>query len=201
MARTELARSRRRGVSRRRRQSRRGAPSSRTRAERRAAVSRRRSVVALLASFAVAVVILVAWFPAGALIDQHRTLGKTSSTLTQLKQEDRALNLESKNLSRSSEIARIARQQFQLVVPGEQAYQVLPPAGTNGGPTDPYSGDPGLSAPVSPSVAPELPPGSLSSEQPAATASKAKATGSSHAAAASSPDLITRVLHTLEFWR
>ena len=188
-------------MSRRRQRSRPGAPSSRTRTERRAAVSHRRSVVALSVSFAMAVVILVAWFPAGALIDQHRTLAETSSTLTQLKQEDRALNLESKNLSRSSEIARIARQQFQLVVPGEQAYQVLPPAGTNGGATDPYSGDPGLSAPVSPSAAPELPPGSLSSEQPAGAPSKAKATSGSHAAAASSPGLITRVLHTLEFWR
>jgi cell division protein FtsB len=170
-----------------------------TRAERRAAISHRRSVVALLASVAVAVVILVAWFPAGALIDQRRTLSSAGSTLAQLKQEDRALNLESKNLSNKSEIERIARQQFQLVVPDEQAYEVLPPTGTDGGATDPYSGDPGSATPVSPSAALELPPGALSSNQPAGAASRDKTT--SDPAATSSPDLITRLLHTLEFWR
>ncbi len=152
--------------------------------------------MALLASVVIAAVILVAWFPAGALIDQRRTLTSAAATLSQLKQEDRALSAESKNLSTSTEIARIARQQFQLVPLGEQAYQVLPPAGTAGGATDPYSGDPGLSAPVSPSAALELPPGSLPEQATGAT-SKVKATR----VAASSPDLLTRVLHTLEFWR
>jgi len=168
-----------------------------TRAERRAAISYRRSLLALLASAVIAAVILVAWFPAGALIDQRRTVTSAAATLSQLKQEDRALSAESKNLSTSTEIARIARQQFQLVPLGEQAYQVLPPAGTAGGATDPYSGDPGLSAPVSPSAALELPPGSLPAEQATGATSKAKATS----VAASSPDLLTRVLHTLEFWR
>ncbi len=152
--------------------------------------------MALLASVVIAAVILVAWFPAGALIDQRRTLTSAAATLSQLKQEDRALSAESKNLSTSTEIARIARQQFQLVPLGEQAYQVLPPAGTAGGATDPYSGDPGLSAPVSPSAALELPPGSLPEQATGAT-SKVKATR----VAESSPDLLTRVLHTLEFWR
>jgi cell division protein FtsB len=199
MARTEPARGRRQPGSKHRRRPGRRGPSSLTRAERRAAISHRRSVVALLASVAVAVVILVAWFPAGALIDQRRTLSSTGSTLAQLKQEDRALNLESKNLSTKSEIERIARQQFQLVVPGEQAYEVLPPPGTDGGATDPYSGDPGSATPVSPSAALELPPGALSSNQPAGAASRDKTT--SDPAATSSPDLITRLLHTLEFWR
>jgi len=90
-----------------------------TRAERRAAISYRRSLLALLASAVIAAVILVAWFPAGALIDQRRTVTSAAATLSQLKQEDRALSAESKNISTSTEIARIARQQFQLVVPGE----------------------------------------------------------------------------------
>ncbi len=196
MARTELAR-RRKPASKRHQRSRRPAPSSLTRAERRAAISHRRSVVALLGSVVIAAVILVAWFPAGALIDQRRTLTSAAATLSQLKQEDRALNAESKNLSTSTEIARIARQQFQLVPPGERAYQVLPPAGTEGGATDPYSGDPGLSTPVSPSAALELPPGSLPVERATGATSKPKATSD----AASPPDLVTRVLDTLEFWR
>jgi cell division protein FtsB len=174
-----------------------------TRAERRAAIARRRGFVALIASVIVAAVVLVAWFPAGALIDQHRTLASASSTLVQLRAEDRALRVESKNLSTSSEIARIARQQYQLVVPGEEAFQVLPPAGANGGAIDPYSGDPGTSAPVSPSAAAELPPGSVTVQPAAGAPAKAKTkTGTGpDSAAADSPDLITRVLHTLEFWR
>jgi cell division protein FtsB len=172
-----------------------------TRSERRAAVARRRSLVALGASVAAAVVILVAWFPAGALIDQHRTLASASTTLVQLQAEDRALTAESKNLSNPSEIARIARQQYQLVVPGEQAFQVLPPSGSAGGAADPYSGDPGLSAPVSPSAEPELPPGSVPAH-PAGATSKAKtSTHGQSALAAGPPGLFTRVLHTLEFWR
>ena len=185
----------------RHRRPRRPAPSSLTRAERRAAVAHRRSVVALLGSVIVAAVILVAWFPAGALIDQHRTLSQATSTLAQLKQEDRALTAESKNLSNTSEIARIARQQFELVAPGEQAYQILPPAGTEGGATDPYSGDPGSAQPVSPSAAFELPPGALSSGQSVADASKGRSKGAGSQGASDPPDLLSRLLHTLEFWR
>jgi cell division protein FtsB len=177
-----------------------------TRAERRAAVAHRRSVVALIGSFVAAAVILVAWFPAGALIDQHRTLSETTTSLDHLKVENKALETESKNLSKPSEIARIARQQFQLIVPGEQAYQVLPPPGTAGGATDPYSGDPGNSAPVSPSAAPELPPGTVKEGLPVKAPPSHETThqrkGATHESATSgSPGLFGRLLRTLEFWR
>jgi cell division protein FtsB len=192
MAKAEHRRGGRNSAAERRR---RPKPSSLTRLERRAAISHRRAVVALFGSVLIAAVVLVAWFPASALLDQHRTLASTDATLAQLKAEDHALSVESKNLSTSTEIARIARQQFELVGPGEQAYQVLPPAGTSGGATDPYSGDPGLSAPVTPSAAPELPPGSLT------TASATPAKTASHTRVPSSPGLMTRLLRTLEFWR
>ena len=54
-----------------------GGPSTRT--ERRDAESRRRGVAVLVASVAASAVILVAWFPAGALIAQRRTLAQTST--------------------------------------------------------------------------------------------------------------------------
>jgi len=154
-------------------------------------------VVALLASIAGAAVILVAWFPAGALIAQRRTLSQSTITLVQLRAEDKALRAESKNLSTPSEIARIARQQFQLIAPGEQAYQILPPPGTTGGATDPYSGDPGNAAPVSPSASAELPPGAVGTNQFLQDAHKA----ASATKGAVAPSLFGRVLHTLEFWR
>jgi hypothetical protein len=49
--------------------------------------------------------------------------------LNQLHQQDAALAQERKNLSNSTEIDRIAREQYQLVSPGQQAYEVLPPDG------------------------------------------------------------------------
>jgi cell division protein FtsB len=170
--------------------------------ERRDAILRRRGFAALAASIVVAAVVLVAWFPAGALIAQNRTLAQASTTLTQLRAQDRALRAESKNLSTPSEIARIARQQFQLIAPGQTAYQVLPPSGTVGGATDPYSGDPGSSAPVSPSANAELPPGSVHAGTTTSSTSSTKTPHHpSSTPAASSPGLVTRVLHTLEFWR
>ncbi|MGH8997615.1 MAG: septum formation initiator family protein, partial [Acidimicrobiales bacterium] len=134
------------------------------------------------------------------LMAQRHTLAATSSTLVQLRAEDRALRTESKNLSKPSEISRIARQQFQLIVPGDQAFQVLPPPGATGSDTDPYSGDPGNAAPVSPSLTPEVPAGSV--HQSAKSATTPRRGGSAdHATATAPPDLVTRVLHTLEFWR
>ena len=65
-----------------------------------------------------------------------------------LHQQDAALAQERKNLSDSSEISRIAREQYQLVSPGQQAFEVLPKTGSSDAEA-PYSGDPGLSAPGS----------------------------------------------------
>jgi hypothetical protein len=152
----------------------------------------------VVASVVASAVVLVAWFPAGALMAQRRTIAATSSTLTQLRAEDQALRAESKNLSKPSEISRIARQQFQLIVPGDQAFQVLPPPGSAGSDTDPYSGDPGNAPPVSPSVTPEVPPGSVQ-QSVKSTAANHRATNP--ATVAAPPDLVTRVLRTLEFWR
>ena len=151
MARAKASRARRAAPS----------PAAMTRAERRAVIGHRRGIAAVVAAVVASAIVLVAWFPAGALIAQRHTLAETSSTLTQLRAEDRALRAESKNLSKPSEISRIARQQFQLIVPGDQAFQVLPPPGTTGGDTDPYAGDPGNAAPVSPSVTPEVPSGTV----------------------------------------
>jgi len=139
--------------------------------------------------------------PGRGLIDQHETFASATSTLTQLKAEDRAPLPRVENLSTSSEIARIARQQYQLVVPGEQAFQVLPPAGTNGGATDPYSGDPRVVAPVSPSVAPELPPGSVANDQTTTTTHAKSRASDTPWRSPPTHDLISRLLHTLEFWR
>jgi hypothetical protein len=104
---------------------------------------------------------LGAWFPVSSLLHQHRAIAAANAQLAQLHRQDRALAREHRLLNSPSEIGRIAREQYQLVTPGQRAYEVLPPSGTGG--STAYSGDPGLQPLVSPSAAAELPKGSLSS--------------------------------------
>ena len=79
--------------------------------------------------------------------------GGTEAQLDALHTQDAALAQEKKNLSDAGEIGRIAREQYQLVSPGQQAYEVLPPSGATAGGT-PYAGDPGSDGPVTPSARP-----------------------------------------------
>ena len=76
-------------------------------------------------------VILGAWFPANALYHQHSNLASAEAQLSVLHQQDAALAQERKNLSDSGEISRIAREQYQLVSPGQQAFEVLPQTGSS----------------------------------------------------------------------
>jgi hypothetical protein len=84
----------------------------------------------------------------------------------------------------------------QLVSPEQQAYEVLPPAGSSASGT-PYAGDPGSTAPVAPTAASELPPGGV-------TTTTTPPLPSAHGARTVSPPssgMLARMLHALEFWR
>jgi cell division protein FtsL len=156
----------------------------------------------LLGGALLSVVILGAWFPASALYHQHSSLASAETELTELHQEDAALAQERKKLSDSTEIDRIAREQYQLVSPGQQAYEVLPPTGSSATRT-PYSGDPALSAPVAPSAASVLPPGSeTGTTQPPRTASSSLAhIASTDEHSTPARGMLGRMLAALEFWR
>jgi hypothetical protein len=144
---------------------------------------------------AVAAVVLFAWFPAGSLLSQRSNLTGTQAQLSALQKQDAALAQEQKNLSAAGEIGRIARSQYQLVSPGQQAYEVLPPSGAAAAGT-PYAGDPGSHGPVAPSTSPELPPGGVTT-----TTTPAGTPAVHHAPPASGSGLLSRMLHSLEFWR
>jgi cell division protein FtsB len=148
-------------------------------------------------------IILGAWFPANALYHQHASLASANAQLNELHAQDNALAKERKNLSSSAEIARIAREQDQLVSPGQQAFEVLPPSGSAKADA-PYSGDPALTAPVAPSSASELPPGSeTATTQTSTTTPPAASSGGSakaHRTTASS-SMLGRIVSSLEFWR
>jgi len=151
-------------------------------------------------------IVLFAWFPAGSLLSQRSNLHGTEAELNALHAQDAALAQENKNLSDAGEIGRIAREQYQLVSPGQQAYEVLPPSGATAAGT-PYAGDPGSIGPVTPSATPELPPGSVtttSTTEPGSAPSVTHApAGDTHpgSMSTSSGGFVSRMLHTLEFWR
>ena len=163
----------------------------------------------LVGSVVLSVLMLAAWFPASALYHQHQQLASTSSSLAAVRSEDAALSQEEHRLGSSSEVDRIAREQYQLVKPGQQAYEVLPPSGGA------YDGDPALQGPVRPSAASELPPGSTGQSGGAGGRSDARGAGdqssvhggtsaSKHATTSSTSaptSLIGRITQTLEFWR
>jgi cell division protein FtsB len=133
----------------------------------------RRSRILLVGGLVVSAVVLGAWFPASALYHQHSNLATASTQLNQLRQEDVALAQEQKNLSGSAEVARIAREQYQLVSPGQQAYEVLPPSAS------------------------QLPSGSI-----AASSHRTAARDGAAATQAALPQgIFKRILGALEFWR
>jgi cell division protein FtsB len=160
----------------------------------RTAGSAGRSRLLLLGAVVVAAVVLAAWFPFSSLLNQRSSLAGAESQLAALHKQDAALAQEKKNLSDSDEIGRIARTQYQLVSPGQQAYEVLPPSGGSDADT-PYSGDPGQSSAVAPSAASELPPGGVTT-----TTAPAQQPGGK-AATHSGSGVLSRMLHALEFWR
>jgi cell division protein FtsB len=141
-------------------------------------------------------VVLLAWFPASSLLHQRSDLSSTSGQLSALHKQDAALAQEKKNLSDAGEIGRIAREQYQFVGPGQRAYEVLPPSGAAAAGT-PYAGDPGSTGPATPSATPELPPGGVTTT----TTPTGHAGHATTAAPQSSSGLLTRMLHSLEFWR
>jgi cell division protein FtsB len=164
-----------------------------------------RARLAFLGAIVVSAIVIFAWFPAGSLLSQRSSLHGTEAELNTLHAQDSALAQENKNLSDPGEIGRIARQQYQLVSPGQQSYEVLPPSGATSSGT-PYAGDPGSDGPVTPSATAELPPGGVTTTTttaPGATQAAAAAHGHAPAASTStsSGGFVSRVEHALEFWR
>jgi cell division protein FtsB len=164
-----------------------------------------RSRLVLVGAMVASAIVLFAWFPAGSLLSQRSNLRGTEAELNALHAQDSALAQEHKNLSDAGEIGRLAREQYQLVSPGQQAYEVLPPSGAAAAGT-PYAGDPGSDGPVTPSATPELPPGGVTTTTtttPGTTPAQARqhADGAPSATASTpSGGFVSRMVRSLEFW-
>jgi cell division protein FtsB len=158
-----------------------------------------RARLAFVGAIVASAIVLFAWFPGASLLSQRSNLHGTEAELNALHAQDSALAQENKNLSDAGEIGRIAREQYQLVSPGQQAYEVLPPSGAPNAGT-PYAGDPGSDGPVTPSATPELPPGGVTTTTTPATA-PARHDGTHPAASSTSGGFVSRMVRALEFWR
>jgi hypothetical protein len=127
------------------------------------------------------VTILAAWFPASSLLHQRAQLDAASAQLGRLDHQNAALRHQEKQLRTPATLGRIAQEQYDLVPPGEQAYQVLPPSGSG-------SADGTLS-------------GTSASTGGGSTAGDAGGSSASSASVGASGGFLGRVLRTLEFWR
>jgi cell division protein FtsB len=175
-----------------------------TRSEKRRSRETRRTRLLFIGATVLSAAILAAWFPASALLHQRASLATANGQLARLHSEDTALSQERQNLSDSAEVGRIARQQYQLVSPGQQAFAILPPSGT--APANaPYAGDPGQSAPVAPSAASELPPGTVTTTTEPATVPPPQGSAQGHdkvsSGSAPAEGTLQRMVRALEFWR
>jgi len=127
-------------------------------------------------------VMLAAWFPLSTLWHQQNQIDATSSQIAQIRQQQRTLSHEAASISTRAAATLLARQQYQLVQPGQSLIQVLP--GHQAGSAS-QGGDPGTQPLVSPS--------SVSSIVSPTHVTKARRS--------SIAGFVTRLVHTLEFWR
>lgn len=66
--------------------------------------------------------------PGRTYLEQRRSLAAADTRLHVLSSENSKLQQQVQQLQTDAEIERLARQQYGLVKPGEQAYAILPPA-------------------------------------------------------------------------
>jgi cell division protein FtsB len=72
-------------------------------------------------------VLAVAVFPTRQWLDQRADIGDAEARLAILREQNAALEEQIWRLEDDAEIERLAREQYNLVMPNEEAYVVLPP--------------------------------------------------------------------------
>jgi cell division protein FtsB len=84
-------------------------------------------LAALVGGGAALVAVLgVGVFPTRAFLDQRGEMGQAEERLAVLREQNEALEERLDALATPEEIERLAREQYNLVRPGEEAYSVLP---------------------------------------------------------------------------
>jgi cell division protein FtsB len=87
----------------------------------------RRALWPLLVSVVLVGVVFVFVFPTRTYLGQRASISRAEKQLDVLGEQNRDLEKRAKDLQSDAEIERLAREQYNLVKPGEKAYAVLPP--------------------------------------------------------------------------
>ena len=84
-----------------------------------------------VASLALVAMMFLFVFPTRSYLAQKRQIGKAAHAVKVLEAQNEVLARQAHRLKTKSEIERLAREQFNMVLPGEQAYNVVEtPAGS-----------------------------------------------------------------------
>ncbi len=126
-----------------------------------------------------AAVIVVGWFPAKALMHQQTQIDATAAQIRALQNQEQSLRQESKTIDSKAAAVQLAREQYQLVSPGQSLIQVLPE--NSAGQVSATSSDPGF--------------------QPLVAPSDAAVSGTTTRARSDDAGFLSRLARTLEFWR
>ena len=87
----------------------------------------RRAVWPLLVSLLLIGVLFAAVFPTRTFLHQRAAISRAETQLEVLGEQNEELQARAQQLESDEEIERLAREQYNLVKPGEEAYAVLPP--------------------------------------------------------------------------
>jgi len=152
----------------------------------------------------IALVIVATSFPFSDLVHQHRAVAAEAAQLSQLHRANAQLAEKRQQLSSDAEVKRLARQNYQLVSPGQALYEVLPPSGGTRAPMtagSPVAGDPADQPLYNPADAPSATPDpGLPASLPVSSSSTTSAPSPSSAPAPTG-GFWSRVTSTLEFWK
>lgn len=96
-----------------------------------------RALWPVLASLALILVLFTAVFPTRTFLAQRRETGAAEQRLAVLREENAGLEQRAAELRDDEEIEQLARERYNLVRPGEEAYALLPaPTTTTTAPPD-----------------------------------------------------------------
>ena len=87
---------------------------------------RSRFVLPLVGSFLAVGALVVGVFPTRAILDQRRALDRAEERLAEVDARNDELEARVEALGTDEEIERLAREQHDLVYPGQEAYAILP---------------------------------------------------------------------------
>ena len=89
-------------------------------------MSRTRRMWLLIGAVGTVGVLFIAVFPARTYLDQHHRRQEVQARIDATEARNRALQHRIDTLHTDAEVERLAREQYNLVRPGEEAYAILP---------------------------------------------------------------------------